>query len=803
MKVFLTITMILLLVFLVVPGENQENTAEKAQENPWHVPLFALDKPGNPITDLKETDIQLHLDSEPIKTFKMVKQSLDAAPNLTVFLLFDTAMSGKESTEKAKEIAHEIVTAAKPGTRFVLLNIKPFKGLTFIGEGTSGTSGINDMDNKDQLQEMIREKIKALRKRKFKPVDEIGTLRIPHAYSTEKKLNGLISTAAQFHQRETMSFIKSFQTLYLFLNAIRDKKMIYFFTEGTYQSIRKYIPAGTAMYHHYLNGMGKDLGRCGAVLFIINPTSNLTGEYTLQSLLNESGGTYLEGSDQKTIKNMHHACYEISLPDIPSLKGRIHEIMITAKRYGVTLFFPRILEKPKQYFQMTAAEKELLALNLVTQPQHPLIRRKISAFNAKINKTKKSKNKVTYAITLPDSFLNKTMDIYKLWMTNDNEAAHMEKKSAVPQKNYVFIEFPLPDQDLNGCFVLVNGAMNSARVYGKEIYDQDTEITAMSEKAEKEILAKMQEIEASVTREMMRKGIKKTVIQPTAAGQTKPTQETTEPVIFTGPLKEILAGAANYCEKLKKSDFHFLCQEKVYINHKPLTDAEDYQSFTSYRDAQKGTYSQLDEIRQKVYTRMQSYVFNYQLNKQGLEINEKRTLIASKDNEKVDQEKVIRADAYFARRLVLVPLLFLDRAQWGKYDFHLKGYEKWKSRKAAVVEVTPRETTKTTTIYGKLWIDTEDFSLVRIEANPRSIPGYTQFNELAAKLQTKLYLSLETEFAEIHDGIRFPTKVHMLEKYKGGRYIRQHRGSKGWERSRMIFTYTDYQFPESIASEVN
>ena len=111
-----------------------------------------------------------------------------------------------------------------------------------------------------------------------------------------------------------------------------------------------------------------------------------------------------------------------------------------------------------------------------------------------------------------------------------------------------------------------------------------------------------------------------------------------------------------------------------------------------------------------------------------------------------------------------------------------------------MIEITPKKSSKNTSVFGKIWIDTTDFSLLKIEANPRSIPGFSQLNQLAKNLQTKLYLSLETEFEEIHNGIRFPTKVHMLEKYKGGRHISRHRGSKGWERKRITFEYNNYQF---------
>ncbi|UCH98043.1 MAG: hypothetical protein JSV88_14645, partial [Candidatus Aminicenantes bacterium] len=71
---------------------------------------------------------------------------------------------------------------------------------------------------------------------------------------------------------------------------------------------------------------------------------------------------------------------------------------------------------------------------------------------------------------------------------------------------------------------------------------------------------------------------------------------------------------------------------------------------------------------------------------------------------------------------------------------------------------------------------------------------YQQLKDLAKKLRTRLYLSLVSEFDEIRQGIRFPTKVSMIEKYKGGRIISGYRGSKGWERTLTEFTYTDYQF---------
>jgi hypothetical protein len=65
---------------------------------------------------------------------------------------------------------------------------------------------------------------------------------------------------------------------------------------------------------------------------------------------------------------------------------------------------------------------------------------------------------------------------------------------------------------------------------------------------------------------------------------------------------------------------------------------------------------------------------------------------------------------------------------------------------------------------------------------------------LAKELRTRLHLSLEIDFDHQQKGIRFPTKVSFLEKYKGGRIINRNQGPKGWERTRTEFFYSDYRF---------
>ena len=122
------------------------------------------------------------------------------------------------------------------------------------------------------------------------------------------------------------------------------------------------------------------------------------------------------------------------------------------------------------------------------------------------------------------------------------------------------------------------------------------------------------------------------------------------------------------------------------------------------------------------------------------------------------------------------------------------GHQELKCRPTAIIEAYPKNEKDSQFIYGKIWIDREDFSVLKIKANPNSILGYDKLKKLAEELNTRLFLDLETEFFKYRDGIRFPTQIHFEESYKGGLFIRQFRGAKRWTRTDNLTTYYDYLF---------
>ena len=56
------------------------------------------------------------------------------------------------------------------------------------------------------------------------------------------------------------------------------------------------------------------------------------------------------------------------------------------------------------------------------------------------------------------------------------------------------------------------------------------------------------------------------------------------------------------------------------------------------------------------------------------------------------------------------------------------------------------------------------------------------------------YRVIREDFFKIRDGIRFPTRIHFEELYKGGPFISRRSGPKGWMRTETFTTYSDYLF---------
>jgi hypothetical protein len=500
----------------------------------------------------------------------------------------------------------------------------------------------------------------------------------------------------------------------------------------------------------------------GSTTSYVTRENTLSGEEWLRIMANESGGKYLEGKNQQiveTLEQIHQSYYEVAFPDLSGLKNTTREVTIKPRRDNVFIHSLRSLEKTKPYSRLSKIEKEMVALNLVAQ-HNPLVNAGLSPQHARVAKIKKHKNQQVFHLILAKEFLNRDLDLYKIWVKDGQEVIRIDTGTLKPTRSKIKIPFEYGDQQPPGLkpyFALVDGQAGTAlvRVIGDEWVDPEE------------------------PREQA-KHLKQ---------ETLPAEQ----------LQKILNGAAGYCEKLKQSVFHFFCQEKIVEtldslvhNDRMLPDIGAQLQDERYIFQRLPLVNEYSMVKTAVHT----YTFSYRLIKSSVQIKEEREWLSSQDSVPITRDQVVKPTSFFSQRAIFAPLTLLGRDRQEYYHFRYLGRDQCSGRSAAVIKVIPknREQENSDSIFGNVWIDLEDYSILKIEADPRSIKGYQVLKELEKKLSTRLFLTLEIDFSEIREGIRFPTAVTMVEKYKGGRLISQYKGPKGWERNRTVFTYSDYQF---------
>lgn len=222
-------------------------------------------------------------------------------------------------------------------------------------------------------------------------------------------------------------------------------------------------------------------------------------------------------------------------------------------------------------------------------------------------------------------------------------------------------------------------------------------------------------------------------------------------------LEEILDKCAVYCERLANASLYFVCNERIEeeINEINLV------GYSRRIDAKK--------------VEGNTYVYDYQLMKKGNRIEEKRILLEENGKKKNEKNAQLKTRMFYSKRSVFGPVGLLARKNHDKYNYKIIDEKSVHGRKAAVIEATPKSEMRDMPNYGKIWVDKQDYSILKVEVAEESLVGLEQAKE-TSKLKSTPMISVTHYYDEVYKTdenqvIRFPSKtVFLYEKhlYKRG-----------------------------------
>jgi len=246
-------------------------------------------------------------------------------------------------------------------------------------------------------------------------------------------------------------------------------------------------------------------------------------------------------------------------------------------------------------------------------------------------------------------------------------------------------------------------------------------------------------------------------------------------------LETILKKCAEYCERLANSALHFVCEETI-------TEEIYYGHFEVSRSVSTSGGGGITVRGGGRNVERNKYVYDYQLIKKGEKIEETRILLKENGKKKHEKNAPLKTKRFYSKRSVYGPVGLLGKEQQGKYDYKIIKEQTIKKRKTYVIEVEPKIKIEGNPNYGKVWIDKEDFSVLKIEIKQESLAGFEKLEQESKKQSTSPFITTMHDYFIEKNGIRFPSKTICEEMY----VARMRRARTKISETRI--TYDNYRF---------
>ncbi len=255
----------------------------------------------------------------------------------------------------------------------------------------------------------------------------------------------------------------------------------------------------------------------------------------------------------------------------------------------------------------------------------------------------------------------------------------------------------------------------------------------------------------------------------------------------------VLKKAREYCRRLERAAIDFICLEEV--SEKIDLSRDDRQ--TSVRmdprvisgadpGDRMGTHRPISPNSRSSVRKELRYLFDYQFVRQNGEVKENRILLEKNGKKAKPKEKLTPMFVFQCSEILLMPVQLLDEKFGEFYSYRLLREDSLDGVKIWVLEVTPRLPVGGY-LGGRLWINQQDASILKIEWDPTTFGRYESIRQNAARYMETPLVSSYTDFGFEKNGLRFPSLDFTEEAYVDGS------GNK-FVRSQTQVAFKDYKF---------
>ncbi len=229
---------------------------------------------------------------------------------------------------------------------------------------------------------------------------------------------------------------------------------------------------------------------------------------------------------------------------------------------------------------------------------------------------------------------------------------------------------------------------------------------------------------------------------------------------------EILKNCADYCERLEVAALYYICTERIKETIFPG------RYLRLYRIGRPPPFRRKDRIWDPMQAgtrdnngEKNNYVYDYQIIRKDNRITERRILKEENGQLRNRAFDPLRTKRFYFNKAIYGPIGLLGRDSQKYYDYSLLKEESLNDREVWILEAKPKELILGKPNYGKLWIDKEDASVLKMEIEANSLGGYERIQADYTSRGIIPMITVELEFGIAKKGLRYPTNLLIQEAY--------------------------------------
>lgn len=230
----------------------------------------------------------------------------------------------------------------------------------------------------------------------------------------------------------------------------------------------------------------------------------------------------------------------------------------------------------------------------------------------------------------------------------------------------------------------------------------------------------------------------------------------------------ILMKSSDYCKRLEDAALYFICLEEIAetifpgkhlllqkVRRLPPEARKDYKPDPIYA-------SIMDTPGVN-----NSYVYDYQLIRKDGRIIEQRILKEENGNLRHNILAPLKTKRFYIYKPIYGPIGLLDQDSHQFYKYSLLEEDIVDGRAAWILEVKPKILILGKPNYGKIWVDKQDASVLRMEIEAESLAGYERIQADYVSRGITPLIKVELDFGLEKNGLRYPTRLICQEAYSG------------------------------------